>query len=130
MQGERDLSVLLSSCQAELTDKIFVFATIRDNKLPLNVVPQMSFYEAEGLTLILDKESAQRAGLDYTFECCMITLAIHSDLEAVGFMAHISRLLADAGISVNPVAGFYHDHLFVPVSKAQEAMHILNNINA
>ena len=90
----------------------------------------MSFYEAEGLTLILDKEAAESAGLDYTFECCMITLAIHSALEAIGFMAHISRLLADAGISVNPVAGYYHDHLFVPVSKADEAMRILENMNS
>ena len=129
MQGERDLSTLLSSCKAELADKIFVFASIKDNKIPPNITPQMSFCEAEGLTLILHKQAAESAGLDYTFECCMITLAIHSDLEAVGFMAHISRLLADAGISVNPVAGYYHDHLFVPVSKADEAMRILENMN-
>jgi hypothetical protein len=33
--------------------------------------------------------------------------------------------LARAGIGVNPVAGFYHDHLFVPAARAGEAMAVL-----
>ena len=33
--------------------------------------------------------------------------------------------LADAGISVNPVSAYYHDHLFVPVEKAGQAMQLL-----
>ena len=60
MQGERDLSTLLSSCKAELADKIFVFASIKANKIPPNITPQMSFCEAEGLTLILDKQAAEK----------------------------------------------------------------------
>jgi hypothetical protein len=35
----------------------------------------------------------------------------------------LSNLLAF--ISVNPVSGFYHDHLFVPVDRAEEAMRLL-----
>ncbi|SDB45889.1 ACT domain-containing protein [Desulfonatronum thiosulfatophilum] len=43
-----------------------------------------------------------------------ITLEVRSLLTAVGFLALITARLARAGISVNPVSAFHHDHLFVP----------------
>jgi hypothetical protein len=48
----------------------------------------------------------------------------------VGFLAAITGRLADAGISVNPVSAFYHDHLFVPEHKADEALHHLQNMRS
>ena len=85
----------------------------------------MLFREAEGISLILARDEAEALQLPFEYPCHMITLDIHSSLEAVGFMAHIARLLADAGISVNPVAGFYHDHLFVPVALRDKAIALL-----
>lgn len=58
----------------------------------------------------------------------MITCNVHSSLEAVGFIAVLGTKLAQHGISVNPVSGFFHDHLFVPVEKAEEAMRVLGDI--
>jgi len=52
----------------------------------------------------------------------MITLNIHSSLEAVGFLAVITTHLAKLDIGVNPVSGFYHDHLFIPEDKASVVM--------
>ena len=52
-------------------------------------------------------------------------LEIHSSLEAVGFLAAILPPLAAAGIGVNPVSAFHHDHLFVPEQRAAEALAIL-----
>ena len=52
----------------------------------------------------------------------MITLNIHSALDAVGFIAAVTTELARHNIGVNPVSGFYHDHLFVPADRADEAM--------
>ena len=60
----------------------------------------------------------------------MITLNVHSSLEAVGFLAAITARLAAAGMGVNPVSGFYHDHLFVPAERAAEAMEILSRMVA
>ena len=59
----------------------------------------------------------------------MITLAVHSSLEAIGFLAAITAQLADAGISVNAVSAFYHDHLFVPEHRASEALQLLQNMH-
>jgi hypothetical protein len=58
----------------------------------------------------------------------MITLEIHSSLDAVGFLAAITARLAEAGMGVNPVSAFYHDHLFVPADRAAEALRILETI--
>jgi hypothetical protein len=38
--------------------------------------------------------------------------------------------LADAGIGVNAVSAFYHDHLFVPEDRADEALTLLQKMSA
>ncbi len=116
--GETDLAVLLSTMRPRLDDGTYVFATV--DRMPLAVTPLMTFREAEGLTLILPE--AEAAGLSHGFRCRRITLTVQSSLEAVGFLAAIARTLADAGIPVNPVSAFFHDHLFVPADRADEAM--------
>lgn len=90
----------------------------------------MLFREREGTTLIVSEDKARAAGLDAVFRCRMVTLNIHSSLEAVGFLAAITTQLAAAGIGVNPVSAFYHDHLFVPADRADEAMDMLRKLAA
>ena len=50
---------------------------------------------------------------------------MHSDLAAVGLTAAFSQALAQAGIGCNVVAGAVHDHIFVPVAQANDAMAVL-----
>jgi uncharacterized protein len=125
MPGERDLDLLLRSLRPILDPDEFVFAThheaIGD---PVAIVR-----EREGVTLILRRAEAERLGIAHTFPCRRITLEVHSSLDAVGLMARISSALAAKGISINPVSGYYHDHLFVPVERADEAVAILQAIS-
>lgn len=58
----------------------------------------------------------------------MITLNVNSSLNVVGFLAHISSKIAEAEIPVNVVSAFYHDHLFIPVEKAYDALKLLKEI--
>lgn len=60
----------------------------------------------------------------------MITCDVHSSLSAVGFLATIAARLTEVGISVNPVSGFFHDHLFVPEGREGEAMEALRGLAA
>ena len=56
------------------------------------------------------------------------TLRVHSALEAVGLTAAAAQALARNGISCNVVAGFHHDHPFVPhadASRARDALDML-----
>jgi hypothetical protein len=129
MNGETDLDVLLGSMHPTLQDGVFVFVTLAPGVAqPDDVDPVMVFSEREGRTLILRQADATRAGLAGAFPCRMITLDIHSALEAVGFLAAVLPALAAAGMGINPVSAFYHDHLFVPAERAEEALAILQRL--
>jgi len=58
----------------------------------------------------------------------MITLNIHFSLEAVGYLAVITAHLATLDVGVNPVSGFYHDHLFIPSDRSQDVLTALLEI--
>lgn len=130
MNGISDLSRLLASLSPALSPETYVFLTrpaaVYGDGAELE--PIASFVEREGLTLIVPKDRADRAGESYAGEFGLISLGVHSDLEAVGLTAAIASALSERGISANVIAGFYHDHLFVPVSRTGEAMTILRQL--
>ena len=63
------------------------------------------------------------------FRAAWITLTVQSDLNAVGLTAVVSTALAKAGISCNVIAAVHHDHLFVPVDRADDAMRVLRGLS-
>ena len=107
-----------------------MFVTLANNQVPENVSARMIFQESEGTTLILLKSEAEAHGLTYEFPCRMITLNVHSSLEAVGFIAKVATELAKHEMGVNPVSGYFHDHLFVPDGREKDALKILRKIAA
>lgn len=130
MSGETDLDVLLRSMTATMAEGIYVFATLNDRAVPQGLSPRMVFQESEGTTLILLQSEAEHHGIAYEFPCRMITLNIYSALEAVGFIARIATELARQGMGVNPVAGFFHDHLFIPLGRENDALKVIADIAA
>lgn len=128
MSGETDLNTLLASLEGRLVEGVYVFVTLPDNQIPQSISPRMIFKEEEGTTLIILKSEAEAHNIPYEFPCRMITCKVHSSLQAVGFMARIASELAKLDIGVNPVSGFFHDHLFVPEGREQEALEGLKKI--
>ena len=130
MPAERDLDALLRHMKPKLRPGVFVFCTIAANEsIPAAFNPLLTFREQEGMTLVVPREEAEAAGLSHAFASRLITLTVHSALDAVGFLSAITARLAEAGISVNAVSAFHHDHLFVPVNRADEAMALLQNMS-
>ena len=128
MPGERNLATLLQNMKPEMHEGVFVFCSISgDEKIPATLVPVHIFREREGTTFVVRREEAESAGLTYQWASRLITLTVHSSLEVVGFLAAITGRLAEAGISVNAVSAFYHDHLFVPEHRADEALQLLKS---
>lgn len=135
MTGETDLATLLRTMQPVLHEGEYVFCTVEFQTYPDcsyrfldTLAPIGLFQEAEGLTLILPSQRADTAGLSYTAVFSLITLTVHSSLEAVGFLATITTLLARHQISVNSVSAYYHDHLLIPVAQADYAMGLLQQL--
>lgn len=129
MNGEKNLAKLLAAMHPRLNAGEYVFCTTTNvSQIDLaNVL--LIFKEEEGTTLILKKEVADKLLLDYTFVAAWITLTVHSALEAVGLTAAFSKALAAENISCNIVAGYFHDHLFVPAEDAAKAMVALNKFS-
>ncbi|MGO4707071.1 ACT domain-containing protein [Microvirga sp. 2MCAF38] len=130
MKGETVLQRLIASMTPDLRPETYVFVTSAYPSPDLLGEALMFFRETEGVTLILAKATAQARGLASIYPCRCITLSIHSSLEAVGFLAAITGALAQAGIGVNPVSAYFHDHLFIAEEHGDKAMTILTRLSA
>jgi uncharacterized protein len=125
MSGETDLEKLLRGMKPELNAGEYVFCKVDDFQQAAALNPVCVFQEREAVTVILSKQQADEAMLPYSVICAWITLTVHSSLEAVGLTAAVSKALANANVSCNVVAAYYHDHVFVPAQDAKRAMDIL-----
>jgi hypothetical protein len=103
----------------------FVFVT---SPSPVTLRPMAVVHEAEGITYVLPRGEADDRALTYGFVAAWITLNVHSSLDAVGLTAAVAVLLAEAGISCNVLAGYFHDHLLVPIDRADEALQLLKDL--
>jgi hypothetical protein len=129
MQPESDLKALLAKMDPILQEDEYVFCSVSSDKFSkMRSPPIGSFHEAEGITIILKKDTAEQEELDYDFPSRMLTFNVHSSLNAVGFLAAITEKLAAHGISVNAISAYYHDHIFVPTERTEEVMRLLSEL--
>ncbi|WP_029061839.1 ACT domain-containing protein [Labrenzia sp. DG1229] len=130
MTGETDLKILISHMRPMLDPEPYVFCTFANRTFEdlAEYAPIGLFAETEGTTAILPVERARELGLADAEWFRRITLTVHSSLEAVGLTAAVAGALAQEGISANVVAAFFHDHVFVPAERADEALQALRNI--
>ncbi len=113
MSGETDLAKLLAGIEIHRAPGLWFFKTAAEKE----VGAAMHFREREGWTSIVEAVSGTAPEDAFAW----LEISVHSSLEALGFLAAISRALADAGVPCNAVAGFYHDHIFVPGHLADKA---------
>lgn len=126
MTGETDLTRLLTGMAPRIMGRDWGYATAPS--LPPGITPFATVAEEEGLTLIAPWADLLDAGLTPQGPMARITLFIHSSLAAVGLTAAVSGALAAQGISANMIAGFHHDHIFLPAADADRALATLQNL--
>lgn len=121
-----DLNGMLAGMEPVLQERPFRFVAHGPDDDFIDLLGRMFAFirEEEGVTLVVraheDNPGPLFAG---------ITLQVHSDLEGVGLTAAVSTALAEAGIACNVIAGFHHDHLFVPWERRDEALNILQDLS-
>ncbi|MGD9397899.1 MAG: ACT domain-containing protein [Candidatus Thorarchaeota archaeon] len=130
MKGESNLESLLRKMEPVVVPGEYVFCTIDVSQLEDLEDPLMVFREKEGPTVIITKSVAEHNGFPVDSTWGLVSLCVHSDLEAIGFLAAITKHLAEAGISVNAVSAFYHDHLFVPYGREYEVVTLLSKLSS
>ncbi|MEE4316163.1 ACT domain-containing protein [Erythrobacter dokdonensis] len=117
-QPVSELAAMLAGMAPALDARAWFFEVV-DGPPPADAFAVIR--EDEGITAIVPGE---RAGTPFA----RITLTVHSALEGVGLTAAVSAALADGGIACNVVAGYHHDHLFVPWERRDEALVILQRL--
>jgi uncharacterized protein len=124
--GETDLDRMLATLDVERRPGTYTFVTGEWPQLAPHA--SASIVEAEGTTHVVEADVARAAGAPVEFEAAWLTLTVHSALEAVGLTAAFSRVLADADIACNVLAGYHHDHLLVPIDRADDAVDLLRRL--
>lgn len=132
MAAVTDLATLLATMDPVLQEGEFAFCTLSEEAFAANqpLQPLGLFREAEGVTVILPVEVARERRLAIGTPMRWVTLNVHSALEAVGLTAAFAVALTREGISANVVAGYYHDHIFVPAADAERAVAALKALSA
>lgn len=126
-----NIHVLLASLKPLIIPGTWVFVSFPpDQDVPKGLQPLASFWETEGISMVLAIESATARGLAFTGSFACITLTVQSSLMAVGLTAAVATCLAKHDISANVIAAFHHDHIFVPVEKARAALHALQELSS
>lgn len=131
MSGETDLSVLIRSMEPVLSINRYGYVSVpKGQTVPAGCSPFAVICEDEGLTLVAPFDELAALGHPSDAEWARISLTVHSELSAVGLTAAFARALGDAGISANVIAGYYHDHIFVPWGKREAAVAALRALAA
>ena len=112
-----DLSAMLAGMAPALDMRRWDFVLV-DGAAPAGAFALIR--EDEGTTAIVRGEGGAFA---------RITLMVHSALDGVGLTAAVATALAEAGIACNVVAGFHHDHLFLPWERREEALDLLQRLS-
>jgi hypothetical protein len=110
----------------------YVFCTTADRERAALALPQAIavFAEDEGTSLVLAVAEAARLGFETSLPMACITLTVHSALDGVGLTAVVAGALAAEGIACNMVAGYHHDHVFVPADRADDALAVLQALRS
>jgi len=122
-----DLEQLIREMDPQLRDGEWAFCVVPEKHAILGRAVAV-FREDEGVTVIIPHKEAKTLGFEVRYVAAWITLNVYSDLNAVGFLAVISRALAGAGISCNVFSAVHHDHLFVAVEDGKRAVEVLRRL--
>lgn len=97
---------------------------------PSGSSPFMIFTDPYEVTLILNRPDFERvrhaiddSRVEQSFR--LLTFTTELDFAVVGFMAEVSRILAEANISICALSSFSRDHLLIRQDDLARALHAL-----
>ncbi len=132
---------ILSKTKVKISSEIYNLISLQQNifqKLlenpelsPRMTAPFMIFKDAFEITLLLDeidfgkiRNEIPNAKIESGFR--LLTFDIVLDFKMVGFLAEITKILADAEISIIAISAFSRDHILVKQENLAKALKVLS----
>ncbi len=99
----------------------------------LGRAPAQIVREPEGTTLLVHEDAVEgvlerHSGAKLERSLAWIRFSAAMDWELVGFLAHVTGALAEAGVPVGCVCSFDRDHLFVAEVHLARAVEVLKGL--
>jgi hypothetical protein len=137
---ETDITELLSRARVEIAPATFYLVGLRHEDWarllenpelsPRGSAPFMLLKDEHEVTLLLDetdwhtiRHAVRDARIEGDFR--LLTFDIELDWKTVGFLARVTRLLADAQISTGALSAFSRDHLLIKQDDLGNALRVL-----
>lgn len=141
-KNEIDVAELLRRTRVEVAPATYYLVGLRHadwNRLlenkelsPRGDAPYMLLRDGREVTLLLDEEdwramrhAAPDARVEGGFR--LVTLDVELDWKVVGYLAQVTEILADAGISVGALSAFSRDHLLIKQNDLGAALRALGS---
>lgn len=140
-EGRDEILSLLKRTRIEVAPETFTLIALRREdwrKLlenaelsPRMTAPFMIFSDKYEVTLLLDEidfETMRHAVRDAKIErgFRLLTFDIELDFSVVGFLAEVSRILAEAQISIFALSAFSRDHLLIKQTDLAKTLNVLS----
>ena len=139
-QPQHDARELLRRTRVEVAPATYVLVGLRhDTWARLLENPELSprpdsvfmlLRDAREVTLLLEEEdwlamrhAARDARVEAGFR--LVTLDLELDWNVVGYLALVTRILADAGLCVGALSSFSRDHLLIKQHDLAKALRVL-----
>jgi hypothetical protein len=113
-----------------LTRELWDVVVSRPEASPRMTSPFMILMDAFEVTLLLDEEDLATirpvlAGAKIERGFRLLTFDLEMDLEVVGFIAEVSRILAATGVPIFAISAFSRDHILVKQNDLATALRAL-----
>jgi len=128
MAGEHDLAQILASLRVRRRDEPVAVVSV-DEPVELGGGVLALIAEEEGTTVVATVPEAERREWPIDFRAAWLTIDVHTALDGVGLTAALSAALAAQEIPCNILAGWFHDHLLVPIDRADEATAVILSLS-
>ena len=137
---ETDVAALLSRARVEVAPETYVLVGMRHaDWARLLENPELSpraganfmlLRDPFEVTLLFDEEdwramrhAARDAKVEAGFR--LVTLDVELGWDVVGFLAHVTRILADASVPVGALSAYTRDHLLIKQDDLGKALRVL-----
>ena len=140
MEVEEGVKELLSRTEIQLDTEDYIIVSLRleqEKKARESLNSLASFssitYDYKEVSIVAKNtewNKVKKKFIDYekTGPYKLITFNVVLDLSIVGFMATVSKKLADAGISIYAISTYLRDHILVQSEDAENAVRVLENL--